>query len=501
MSLWGNRKSRIVTTLLALLLAAPGTVFANAGKILFARGEVAITSQAGERRQAETGDAVDEGDRVTTGARSMAQLRLSDGALVSLRSHSDYQIVAQKDEGDLLEQAGKLFSGWMRTVTGAIGEKDPEAVRQETPVATIGIRGTTYQVIHIPEGGHPDFPDAPPGTYIYLQEGAIEISGDGEVRYMEPGDVVFVPLDGGAPMPAPEWRRLFSEEDGGPGGEGAEEDTQGGEDRTGRDDLESNDALNDGVEETLGEEDGAGAGPGTLGAAGARGVYNPSFPQSLEASGGNLTVLSDESGDYVQSMQWADSDGLVHDLQATEEEPDSRGSASLANGQRVIWGVWAEGNYSATFNGSPQSVTGDWHYAAGSNVLTENEAVNLPLTGQYGYDYVGGTTLTGSEGGSMTITGGGLLVDFTNNGLQVSIDATANAMSDTYTGNGNFTSFYDTDGAGIFLGGQTNTGWGGSIRGSFVGPNAEGVISDVRLDQGSTEEFYGAAVFENNGPQ
>jgi hypothetical protein len=477
--------------LAVVLLLVSASAWANAGKILFARGEVAIVDASGGKTTVESGTLVEEGDRIRTGDHSRVQLRLSDGALISLRSNSDYQIVAQKDEG-VLEQAGKLFSGWMRSVTGAIGRTRPDQVRYETPVATIGIRGTTFELMHLPDGGRPELP-AEPGTYIYLQDGALESIAGGEVRFMRPGDVVYVPLEGARrPVPAPGMKKLFARAERSRARRGkVRRAALRRRAREEREDLESTDALNDGVLTTID--------PGLL-LPGARGVYDTSGPQPLAARAARLALRITGDAAFVTRMVSLDTDGAVHALRATGLRPDRFGGTRLRNGQVVIWGVWEQGRYQAAIDGSAIAPSGDWHYAAGTNMLTYTNAVNLPLSGQFGFRYAGGTSLSGTLGGSLQIDrqSSGMLVDFAQNTVDVNI-ATA---ADTYAGAGSFADFYRTpSGNTLTLNGQTNTGWSGDIRGSFVGPNAEGAIADIRLDQGSTEDFYGTAAFENLGQQ
>jgi hypothetical protein len=178
--------------LLLWLVSLPVHAAVEAGQILFARGAVSIVDASEAARGGSTGSVFYEGDRVVTGSNSIVQLRLSDGALTALRSNSDYQIQRQRfdEAADVYEQAGRLLSGWMRSVTGAIGARYPGNVSQGTSVATIGIRGTAYQIIHVPEEGLPEFPNLLPGTYVYLEEGQVEVSNQAGSRIVSPGQVV-----------------------------------------------------------------------------------------------------------------------------------------------------------------------------------------------------------------------------------------------------------------------------------------------------------------------
>ena len=65
----------------------------------------------------------------------------------------------------------RLVRGTARMVTGLIGRRHPANVRVQTLTATIGIRGTDFEVAVIPE----DTPDARAGVYDLVHDGATNI--------------------------------------------------------------------------------------------------------------------------------------------------------------------------------------------------------------------------------------------------------------------------------------------------------------------------------------
>src|SRR5690554_3044520 len=199
------------SALLCWLVSLPVYAATEAGRILFARGTVSIVDGNDAARGGGTGSVFYEGDRVVTGNNSIVQLRLSDGALTALRSNSDYQVERQRfdEQEGIYEQAGKLLSGWMRSVTGTIGTRYPEKVSLGTSVATIGIRGTTYQIIHVPEQGLAEFPNLQPGSYVYLEEGQVEVSNEAGSRVIRPGQVVRIAAANVAPELTPALLSLF----------------------------------------------------------------------------------------------------------------------------------------------------------------------------------------------------------------------------------------------------------------------------------------------------
>jgi hypothetical protein len=139
---------RSVLTFLALLAFAGNAT--AAGKVEFVVGEVSAQAADGSRRTLARGAEIRPGDTVDTGS-GRAQLRFTDGAMVSLSPGTQYRIDAYKFKGQPDGSEKGFFSllkGAMRTITGAIGKTDRKAYRLDTAVATIGIRGTEYAVAY-----------------------------------------------------------------------------------------------------------------------------------------------------------------------------------------------------------------------------------------------------------------------------------------------------------------------------------------------------------------
>ena len=83
-----------------------------------------------------------EGDVISTGDRSFAVFTLTDGTKMTLRPNSVFAIehFLEAETSAVL----KLFNSGFRALTGLIAKTDPKAYLVETPVATIGIRGTKF---------------------------------------------------------------------------------------------------------------------------------------------------------------------------------------------------------------------------------------------------------------------------------------------------------------------------------------------------------------------
>lgn len=168
-SVWGCVMNGIkLFVVLALLFSfiTPGAVSAEeaeAGKTLLTSGSV-----LGKRTEGDVilkrRSIIYEKDEIHVGADSKAQFRMIDKALISLHENSILQIKKyQYKEGEGRNSALlELISGGLRTITGAIGKNNKKAYELRTPLATIGIRGTHYEVQIVPNG-----------MYVSVWEGVI----------------------------------------------------------------------------------------------------------------------------------------------------------------------------------------------------------------------------------------------------------------------------------------------------------------------------------------
>jgi len=136
--------------LLVIVCLCQNTFAADiAGRVIMARGEVHAISDNGESRKLKRRDSIFSHEVIKTGSASRIQIRFIDNALLALKENSElnikayvYNEVNEKDNQVLME----LVTGGFRTLTGKIGKGNKEAYKVDTPVASIGIRGTLYDV-------------------------------------------------------------------------------------------------------------------------------------------------------------------------------------------------------------------------------------------------------------------------------------------------------------------------------------------------------------------
>ncbi|MFA5938607.1 MAG: hypothetical protein WC809_04555 [Sinimarinibacterium sp.] len=178
--------------MMMLLAAAIGSPVqaaesAPAGTVVLMTGQASASNvDTMVMRSLQKGDAVYAGEIVSAGPNTYVNLKFSDGGLVLVRPNSRFQIEAFSNPSAAASAAStpapaatpappaaaatkpapaapppvlraaeatptraffRLLKGGFRTVSGLIGKGNPDEYRINTPVATIGIRGTDYWVI------------------------------------------------------------------------------------------------------------------------------------------------------------------------------------------------------------------------------------------------------------------------------------------------------------------------------------------------------------------
>ena len=155
--------------LLAWVVPAMNLAAAGVGKVERLRGTATVESPGGGSRALAVGEAVDEGQSVKTGADSEAVVRFADNALMIVRPGTQIRITSYRYRENDPDNASliRLVRGGMRFITGLTGKLKRDSVRFDTPVATIGIRGTDFDTVYREE--RVDGLDA--GSYTCVTEG------------------------------------------------------------------------------------------------------------------------------------------------------------------------------------------------------------------------------------------------------------------------------------------------------------------------------------------
>jgi hypothetical protein len=182
--------------------AAPGAATIEgpevAGGVSLAEGSVTDTATDGSKRQLKDGDEVYPGDSLVLGDDSYLDIDFSDGGRVLLHPDSTFQIQQYHFEPEAHPDAGgapaieiapakpenaffSLVKGGLRAIDGLIGHENPQNYGVETPVATIGVRGTAFDVRYCGDDckDEADTSGAPEnGLYTTVSEGSIGVKND-----------------------------------------------------------------------------------------------------------------------------------------------------------------------------------------------------------------------------------------------------------------------------------------------------------------------------------
>ncbi|MGA7749782.1 MAG: FecR family protein [Gallionella sp.] len=161
-------KALLYLAAILALASTCGSVYAAvAGHVQFVYGAVQLTTEAGKTHPIQKGEAVNEGDTLTTAPSASAQVKMEDGGFIAVRPDTRLKFDSFKFNGqqDGHEQSFfSLFKGGFRAITGLIGKINKANYRITTPSATLGIRGTDHETFVVVPGS-PMALFAPIGTY------------------------------------------------------------------------------------------------------------------------------------------------------------------------------------------------------------------------------------------------------------------------------------------------------------------------------------------------
>ena len=119
------------------------------GRIALLRGRASATEDRGNARALSVGAAVYERDQVQTGIQSYAVIAFNDDTRVTMSPQSAFRVEEHEFRPEQPDENNSFMSflqGGLRVVTGLIGQLNQKAFRVATPTATIGIRGTGFDL-------------------------------------------------------------------------------------------------------------------------------------------------------------------------------------------------------------------------------------------------------------------------------------------------------------------------------------------------------------------
>jgi hypothetical protein len=179
--------------LLALVMPTVSTSVRAEGTVTHLSGPVQVQQVDGRITASTVGAKVNEGETLVTGKAGYARLEMTDGGEMVLRPDSKLKIESYRFEKSNPASDNSIFrmiQGGLRAITGLVSKRgNRDAYKLLTPTATVGIRGTQFDVRLCQEncGSLAD------GTYVAVRSGAIvESNSFGELQ-LTAGQVGYAP--------------------------------------------------------------------------------------------------------------------------------------------------------------------------------------------------------------------------------------------------------------------------------------------------------------------
>ena len=196
-------KTFVVLLFVGIICGLPVQAQQAVGQVERQKGTASRTT-AGITSDLAQGSQIFVGDEIRSGPDARVMILFDDESKLTLGENARITI----DEfiyspGGNSSQALAVVVGVFRFVSGQIGKESPLNVAVSTPVASIGIRGTTFLGGELTVG----MPVGQPHYGFQVKEGAIEvISPGGSVVLDEAGEGTFLPLNRvAAPTPVRQW--------------------------------------------------------------------------------------------------------------------------------------------------------------------------------------------------------------------------------------------------------------------------------------------------------
>ena len=120
------------------------------GEVILANGTFLAIQSDSSSRSLTRGSEFYQGDRLWTGPRTKAQIRFSDGAIMTLRADTEFRVDEYEFDSQNANRNKSFFTlikGGFRTITGLISRLKPDSYKVKTSYAIVGVRGTTYETV------------------------------------------------------------------------------------------------------------------------------------------------------------------------------------------------------------------------------------------------------------------------------------------------------------------------------------------------------------------
>ncbi len=182
----GRHSLPVITLLTCLSLPLLAQSGDSIGIVLSTRGQVQARNAAGITRDLNRKSEIFEKDTILVGDDGMAQLRMKDDARLSFKANTEfafneYQFDNNPDTPDSAVMS--MAKGGFRAISGTVGHQKGDTYRVDTPMASIGIRGTSHE--HVIVGPHLYSATTNGGTTVSNNMGQLNLGLGGRFDYSD----------------------------------------------------------------------------------------------------------------------------------------------------------------------------------------------------------------------------------------------------------------------------------------------------------------------------
>ena len=444
-------------TLLVLALASIYPLHASAatsaGIAQFITGDVNIRGADGKTDALLKGKDIESGQAILTGLNGRAQVKFSDGGLISLQPNTEFKITNYVDKADPQEDRFLVdfLRGSMRAITGLIGKRNRANYKVTTTTATIGIRGSGFSAGYNPDGS----------LGVTAEKDAIEVCNGGSCVGLVAGESVKVNNSNDPPV------RTNNRASVPTPGPVQEVVTAGNQTSSGGTAFLTDPRPP--VVPVVSETPAVPPQTGTFTNLLVLANYNANTGSTTFASGGPPDATSLVSGQLT-----AFSSTSFKFTQNTTGAGSSVGT--ITGGDFVGWGVWLTGT-STPIVMSASSPADRLHYVVGIPTGL------MPTIGSASYSLIGSTAPTRADGATGSLISASFSANFSTSYASASLVSNFGAAPITV--------------AAISMGITGSKFSGGSIQGNFFGTNAAraGLVYGG-FDGTVGKYFSGSAVFQ-----
>jgi hypothetical protein len=502
---------------------------AEVGRVQFVHGDVRIMGAGGAHRTMLQREAVYEGDTLISAKSGYAQLRMVDDAVIALRPDTVLRIDTYYYHGNQHDGSERgfffLLKGGFRAITGAIGQNNKQNYLVNTPVATIGIRGTDHEPMYIPPPSPGETAIGESGVYDLVNAGSAYIQTSHGTVAINPNEVGYVPDINATPTILPSLPDFYKTSarpmtrGKGAGQTQAVREVSKVDGKVTSAAISPNNDVNpydvvpdrgivQAITDTNGDLNLAAIGAGNTPAPTGAGVVGADI--YLDGSGqlvstGSLHVSDDTQGKGIflggdQSVTAIADNGIGGGYAFVSGKGQLVDNGRLANG--IQWGRWS-GDIIRLVDGEFVNSLGSFHYMYSPNLTTPTQLA--AITGSFAYSYVGGTAPTDERGTVGRINSASMAVDFSRQQItDYSVNLTVPSIrTETWSasGSGSFQQFMGSNGIALAgncagcSGDLPTRGATGNAHGAFVGTQANSVISSFNLQSGG-DSVVGTAAFQ-----